>query len=72
MFGWQLYKNGLFYTAERWTIETTKLTIRVSRTVFDGAKQYARENQTTLTRLVSEYLRQLTAETDPLAKAPIV
>jgi len=40
--------------------------------MLDGAKQYARENQTTLTRLVSEYLRQLTAKIEPLAKAPIV
>jgi len=53
-------------------METTKLTIRVSRNVLEGAKQYARENQTTLTRLVSEYLRRLTDETDPLANAPIV
>jgi hypothetical protein len=53
-------------------METTKLTIRVSREVLDGAKRYAHENQTTLTRLVSEYLRRLTAETDPLANAPIV
>jgi hypothetical protein len=53
-------------------METTKLTIRVSRDVLEGAKRYARTNQTTLTRLVSEYLRRLTAETDPLADAPIV
>ncbi len=53
-------------------METTKLTIRVSRNVLEGAKQYARENQTTLTRLVSEYLRRLTDETDPLVDAPIV
>jgi hypothetical protein len=53
-------------------METTKLTIRVSRNVLEGAKQYARENQTTLTRLVSEYLRRLTDEADPLANAPIV
>ena len=53
-------------------METTKLTIRISRNVLEGAKQYARKNQTTLTRLVSEYLRRLTDETDPLANAPIV
>jgi len=53
-------------------METTKLTIRVPRNVLEGAKRYAHENQTTLTRLVSEYLRQLTDETDPLANAPIV
>ena len=28
-------------------METTKLTIRVSRDVLEGAKQYARDNQTT-------------------------
>ena len=53
-------------------METTKLTIRVSRDVLEGAQRYAHENQTTLTRLVSEYLRRLTAENDPLANAPIV
>ena len=53
-------------------METTKLTIRISRDVLEGAKRYAQENQTTLTRLVSEYLRRLTAENDPLADAPIV
>lgn len=53
-------------------MESTKLTIRVPRHVLEGAKRYARDNQTTLTRLVSEYLRRLTIETDPLANAPIV
>jgi Family of unknown function (DUF6364) len=53
-------------------MEDTKLTIRVSRDLLEGAKQYARENRTTLTRLVSAYLRQLTALGDPLADAPIV
>ncbi len=53
-------------------MEKTKLTIRVPRDVLEGAKRYARENRTTLTRLVSEYLRQLTVENDPLANAPIV
>ena len=53
-------------------METTKLTIRVSRDVLEEAKRYAHENQTTLTRLVSEYLRRLTVESGPLANAPIV
>lgn len=53
-------------------MEDTKLTIRVSRHLLEGAKRYARENRTTLTRLVSAYLRQLTAQGDPLADAPIV
>jgi Family of unknown function (DUF6364) len=52
--------------------EDTKLTIRVSRDLLEGARQYARENRTTLTRLVSAYLLQLAAQRDPLADAPIV
>ena len=53
-------------------MEKRKLTVRVPTDVLEGAKQYARENRTSLTRLVSEYLRQLTAQDDPLAQAPIV
>ena len=53
-------------------MEKTKLTVRVPRDVLAGAKHYARENRTTLTRLISEYLRRLTAQSDPLVNAPIV
>jgi hypothetical protein len=53
-------------------MEKTKLTIRVPRDLIEGAKRYASQNDTTLTRLISEYLRQLTAKSDPLASAPIV
>lgn len=53
-------------------MEQTKLTIRVPRVLLDGAKKYAREHDTTLTRLVSEYLRRLNAQDDPLADAPTV
>ena len=49
-----------------------RLTIRVPHSVLEEAKQYARENRTSLTRLISEYLRQLAARRDPLADAPIV
>jgi hypothetical protein len=50
----------------------TKLTIRLSQDLLEGAKRYARENNTSLTRLVSVYLRQLADQGDPLADAPIV
>ncbi len=50
----------------------TKLTVRVTRDLLKGAKRYANESGTTLTRLISEYLRQLTAQSDPLSDAPIV
>ena len=53
-------------------METTRLTVRVPRDVLERAERYARENDTDLSRLVSEYLRQLTAPNDPLADAPIV
>ncbi len=53
-------------------MERTKLTIRVSRDLLNAAKEYARQHNTTLTRLVSTYLQQLSVQTDPLADAPIV
>jgi len=48
-----------------------KLTIRISQEVLDGAKRYAREHGTSLTRLVTAYLERLTNESDPLESAPI-
>jgi len=53
-------------------VEKTKLTIRVPRHLLEEAKRYARENNTTLTRLVSEYLRRLASDEDALSGAPIV
>ena len=53
-------------------MEKTKLTIRLPRDLLEGAKRYAREHNTTLTRLVSAYLRQLSTEDDLLADAPTV
>jgi hypothetical protein len=53
-------------------MERTKLTVRVPLDLLKEAKRYAREHNTTLTRLVSEYLRQLSAQDDPLPDAPVV
>jgi hypothetical protein len=53
-------------------MDKTKLTIRVPEDLLEGAKRYAHEHNTTLTRLVSEYLRRLGAQEDPLADAPVV
>jgi hypothetical protein len=53
-------------------MEKTKLTVRVPRELLERAKRYAHEHNTTLTRLVSEYLRQLSTQGDPLADAPVV
>jgi hypothetical protein len=53
-------------------MEKTKLTVRLPRELVEGAKKYAEEHDTTLTRLVSEYFRQLGAEDHLLTDAPIV
>jgi hypothetical protein len=53
-------------------MDRTKLTVRVPRDLLEGAKRYASEHDTTLTRLISEFLRQLSIQDDPLADAPVV
>lgn len=50
----------------------TKMTVRVPRDLLENAKRYARQHDTTLTRLVSNYLRRLSIQDDPLAEAPTV
>lgn len=50
----------------------TKMTVRVPRDLLENAKHYARQHDTTLTRLVSNYLRCLSIQDDPLAEAPTV
>jgi replication fork clamp-binding protein CrfC len=53
-------------------MERAKLTVRLPRDLLEEAKRYAQEHNTTLTRLVSEYLRRLSVQDDPLVDAPIV
>jgi DNA-binding IclR family transcriptional regulator len=53
-------------------MEKTKLTVWVPRDLLDGAKRYADQHNTTLTRLASEFLRQLGTQGDLLADAPVV
>jgi hypothetical protein len=53
-------------------MEQTKLTVRVPRRVLDDAKRYAAERQTTLTRLITEYLRAMAQPEDALSSAPVV
>jgi len=48
-----------------------KLTIRVSQDVLEGARRYAREHGTTLTRLVTSYLERLGTTSDGLDSASI-
>ena len=53
-------------------MEQAKLTIRLPRDIVEGAKVYAKKHKTSLTRLISAYLRQLDSQEDPLADAPAV
>ena len=53
-------------------MEETKLTIRLPRTLLENAKRYARQQNTTLTNLISEYLRRIPAPQGELGEAPIV
>jgi hypothetical protein len=53
-------------------MDMTKMTVRVPRRLLERAKQYAGENDTTLTRLIVAYLEQIELEDDLLAEAPIV
>lgn len=50
----------------------TKMTVRVPKDLLENAKQYARKHNTTLTRLVSNYLENISYQEDDLAEAPIV
>jgi hypothetical protein len=52
-------------------MDEAKLTVRILRETLDAAKLYAREHDTTLTRLVVTHLEQLRREGDALADAPI-
>lgn len=53
-------------------MEMKKMTVRVQKDLLQRAKLYAREHDTTLTRLIGAYLSQLETSDDPLAGAPIV
>ncbi len=53
-------------------MQETKLTIRLSRELLENAKLYARKQNTTVTNLISEYLRRMPASMEILQDAPIV
>lgn len=49
-----------------------KLTVRVPRHLLENAKRYARENNTTLTKLISSYLQRIPGDWGVLDNAPVV
>jgi len=55
----------------RFIMNQTKLTVRVPSELLDNIKQYAAQNNTTLTNLIEAYLRRIPVQT-PLDNAPIV
>jgi hypothetical protein len=64
-------RYGILY-GKRFEMNVTKLTVRVPKELLEQAKIYAQENDTSLTRLITAYLGNLSPESDPLAEAPIV
>lgn len=52
--------------------EKTKLTVRVESRWLQAAKRYAQRNNTSLSRLISEYLRRLATADEEYGDAPIL
>jgi len=52
-------------------MEKTKLTLRIEKPTVESAKDYAREHNTTLSRLVAEFLRTL-PDTENRPSTPIL
>ena len=50
----------------------TKLTVRVDRRWIEPAKEYAARHRTTLSRLISEYLRLVAMPEGSIADAPVL
>ncbi len=53
-------------------VTKTKLTVRVDVNALETAKRYAAEQGTSLSKLISEYLRTLPVEETPLIETPIL
>jgi hypothetical protein len=52
--------------------EKRKLTVRVDSRWIDPAKEYAKKHKTSLSKLISEFLRNLPDETDSYEYPPIL
>ena len=53
-------------------MEKTKLTLRIEKPVIEAAKAYAGKHDTTLSKLVSEFLQALTSDPDLSGHTPIL
>ena len=52
-------------------MDETKLTIRIERATLERAKRYARQHDTSLTRLVTSHLERLGADDEAAGHAPV-
>ena len=52
--------------------EKRKLTLRVDSRWIDPAKEYAKRHNTSLSRLISEFLRNLSNETESFKQPPVL
>lgn len=51
----------------------TKLTLKLERDVIDKAKKYAKHNNTSLSRMIENYLRSITDPSDePVKVTPLI
>jgi hypothetical protein len=55
----------------RCDMNDTKFTVRVPRELVENIKQFAKQNNTTLTKLIEAYLQQIPSQS-ALENAPIV
>lgn len=66
-------KHGILYgNITEVIMQETKLTIRLPRKLLENAKRYARQQNTTLTQLINEFLYHIPAPISVLDNAPIV
>jgi hypothetical protein len=54
-----------------YSMDQTKLTIRIERATLERAKRYARQHGTSLTRLVTTHLERLGADEGAAVDAPV-
>jgi len=52
--------------------QTSKLTVRIETQYLEAAKRYAAQRRTSLSRLISEYLRVITTQEEPFSQTPIL
>ena len=53
-------------------MEKTKLTLRVEKTLIESAKRYAQEHDTTVSQLISNFMRALIKKAEPPSNTPIL